>query len=185
MEITYSSTRCDQWRCNLYSILLRPQSCRNLLVFLVLTALCHAWLARPSSRVLGWEMLLIFMVALLGAILIHALLLHAEIAIRLPTPVSQRICTTRISPASFQDIMLEKTLEYRWDQITDIRLRGGDFYFWIGDTKANFIPKTAFDDRRDAQLFFETAVQYWRAAKSGQAAVLPSRDGVWPPAPRQ
>jgi len=182
MEITYSSTRCDQWRCHVYVMSHRPLEIFSLLVgpFTV-----SFWLI-PFYHPLGlWAYPAAFLTALLGLALILAGLLHAMIVQRLPTPASQRICTTAISPEGFRDVTPDKTMEYVWTQISDIRLHENDFYFWVGGTKGNFIPSSAFDDRREAQLFFETAVQYWRAAKSGQAAVLPSRDGVWPPAPRQ
>jgi len=78
--------------------------------------------------------------------------------------------------------MPEKAQEYRWTEITAIRLHHGDFYFWIGGTKGNFIPRSAFDDRRDAQQFFDLAQSYWQSAKTG--VEIPSFQDVWPPAPR-
>lgn len=181
MDITYSSTRRDQWRCNLYVLLHRPQTGLGLLVVLVIAAVCHAWLARSSSEILGWETIFAFVVSLLGGLLVHALILHAEIVKRLPAPTSKRICTTSITPEFFRDVMPEKTQDYRWADITSIRLHRGDFYFWIGGTKGNFIPHSAFDDRRDAQQFFDLAQSYWQAAKSG----VPTGDEVvWPPPPR-
>ena len=182
MEITYSSTRRDQWRCNLYVMFHRPATLlSNLLAPFVSTF----WLF-PLYKSLGpWAYPAALLTALLGWALILGGLLYAMIVKRLPTPTSQRICSTSISPELFRDVTPDQTMDYAWTQITDIRLHESDFYFWLGGTKGNFIPGSAFDDRRDAQLFFETAVQYWRAAKSGQIASGPAiQNGVWPPAPR-
>ena len=185
MEITYSSTRSDQWRCNLYVLFHRPQPGFTLLALIIVSAACHAWLSRSSSGALGrWTFLAVLLISVLIDVSSHALLLHAMIVKRLPTPTSTRICSTSIYPELFRDVTPDKTMDYAWTQITDIRLHKSDFYFWLGGTKGNFIPGSAFDDRRGAQLFFETAVQHWRAAKSGHLAAFPSRDGVWPPAPR-
>ena len=182
MEITYSSTRSDQWRCHLYVMFHRPQT---VLTQLLTPAILTFWLT-PLFRTYGILAIpLALLVSLLLSALILGLTLQALIIKRLPTPTSQRICTTSLSPELFRDITPDKTMEYLWTQITDIRLHNSDFYFWLGGTRGNFIPGSAFENPREAQLFFDTAVHYWQSAKSGQvAAGGPSQNGSWPPAPR-
>lgn len=183
MEITYYSTRADQWRCNLYVMFNRAQMAFNFFFTPVSLALIFFYATPPMGRnIRGF--FIAFLIAFGGWSGLHALLLHAMILKRLPTPTTRRVCTTLIAPEFFRDTVPEKVMEYPWIQITDIRLHDGDFYFWLGGTKGNFIPRSAFANPREGHLFLETALGYWRSAKSGQAVPV-QRDGeVWPPPPR-
>lgn len=74
-----------------------------------------------------------------------------------------------------------------WEDISRIYQQDGDIYFQrkAGAHKAgtNVIPRSAFDNPREGQRFYEQAVAYWNAAKHG--VLLPTEDAaVWPPAPR-
>jgi len=186
LEITYSSTRSDQWRCTWYVVSHRPRIAFNMLLIPFLLFCWLTWRLLPLFVVLGrWDFPAALFLSLCIAVLPVVLSIHAGVVKRLPTPTFQRICTTSITPEQFQDVVPEKTYLYSWSQISDIRLHRNDFYFWVGGKSGNFIPRSAFGNPREAHLFFETAMQYWEAAKSGQTAVnLSSRNDVWPPAPR-
>ena len=58
-----------------------------------------------------------------------------------------------------------------------------NYFYFMGWRNQYSIPKWAFDSRADAQLFFETALTYWREAKGIPAPSLPETAGTWPPAP--
>ncbi len=188
MEITYSSTRADLWRCNLYVMFRRPQTALGNFAAPVIMAF---WLL-PVFRHLGvWAYPVSLLTMLAGWALLMGLLIQIMILKRLPTPTSQRLCTTLITPEFFRDTVPDKVMEYRWAQLTDIRLHRGDFYFWIGDTKGNYIPAGAFADPAEMQIFYDAAVSYWRSAKAGYVAAGPLQSApaqpsgeVWPPPPR-
>lgn len=187
MEITCSSNRADLWRCNLYVMFCRPQTALGNLLAPVIMAF---WLL-PVFRHLGVLAYPVSLLAMLaGWALLMSLLMQIMVLKRLPTPSSRRLCTTLITPEFFRDTVPEKVMEYQWAQLTDIRLRRGDFYFWIGDTKGNYIPAGAFADPAEMQIFYDAAVNYWRSAKAGyaaagqpQSAPVPPSNEVWPPPP--
>lgn len=183
MEITYNSTRGDHWRCNLYVMSHRVQTALLLFIAPAIWAIGFAYITAVIERNVR-AVSIAFFVGLYGGVALNALLLHQMILKRLPTPTTRRVCTTLITPGFFRDTAPEKVMEYRWAQITDIRLHDGDFYFWLGGTKGNFIPRSAFDNPREGQHFYETAMAYWHSAKSGQPVPFPQDGEVWPPPPR-
>jgi hypothetical protein len=181
MEVTYSTTRSDQWRCHLYVMFHRGQSVFGFVFTPAMLALVYIYSMPPMQR--NMRGLLIALLAAFGGwAAFHGLILHAMILKRLPTPTTRRVCTTLITPEFFRDTVPEKVMEYPWAQISDIRLHDGDFYFWLGGTKGNFIPRSAFDNPREGQHFYETAMAYWHSAKSGSP--VPQDGEVWPPPPR-
>lgn len=181
MEVSYSSTRSDQWRCNLYVMFHRPQMVVSLLVVPIYFTIL---LAFTWGKAGWWGILSAFAVSFGGWALLNWLVLWAQVKRRLPTPTTQRICTTLITAEFFRDTVPERVMQYAWSQITEIRLHQGDFYFWVGATKGNFIPRGAFSDPREGQAFFDTAVAYWQSAKFGQPTPAPQEGEVWPPPPR-
>ena len=183
MEITYNITRADQWRLNLYVMFHRWQTTLNFLVTPILWAIFSAYFALGRERSLRAVLIGLFIGAFGGAAL-NALVLWASILKRLPTPATRRVCTTLITPEFFRDTEPKKVMEYRWVQITDIRLHDGDFYFWVGGIKGNFIPRSAFANPREGHLFYETAMTFWRSARAGRSVPGPQDGEVWPPPPR-
>ncbi len=181
LSVTYNSTRADQWRCNLYVVTHRPQGTLVLYLFPLLFCLAHgqAWLRDGVPSLLAYIAL-----TLAGWTALLGLLFWVQIVQRLPDPSSLRLCTTTLTPAELRDAVPEKTATFPWAAIKSIRENGGDLYFWVGATSGQFIPRSAFRDRGEAQEFHRAALAYWKGKDMSWTPTLVQDTTTWPPPPQ-
>ncbi len=182
LSVTYNSSRADQWRCHRYVLIHRWQGTALLYLFPAVFCLLHGqgWMRDGVPALIGataatfaaWTAFLAFV-------------LWLQVVQRLPRRDSLRLCTTSLTPHGLQDVVPEKTITYDWKSVKAIREDAGDIYFWVGATNGNFIPRTAFRDRDEAQEFcraaeaFRTGQQYaWTRAPVQEHAT------IWPPPPQ-
>lgn len=188
VEVTYSASRADHWRCNLTLIFTRPQTwlaVSGLPLMLTFAGGVPAFHVNPVAGVL--TLLLVWLgwyAFLLG-------ILWLQILQRLPRRDSTRFCTTTLSPLGLSDVTPDKTVEVPWEHIREMRERNGDLFFWRGATKCSYIPVSAFGgDRQAARAYFQLAQDAWQGRdvqwpERAPAPAVPDDPTVWPPPPQR
>ena len=195
MEIHYCMTRRDAWRSNLYLLSHQPTAWLPFLIAPVLwTWFCY-WQFIPLQHSVylhsghGWWLPVVFLLYFCLFSLCIMGGTQARIKKCYPEAISKPTTATILMPECLHDsrrkhrgnntiVILPMTVA--WENIHEIVWHEGDIYFRRKNGH-NFVPRTAFDDLREGQRFYQQAVSCWQAAKNKASA----EDGnVWPPAPR-
>jgi len=181
MEVTYCSTYRDLNRCTVYGLTHR----REVIFLLIFLIVMGSYANMGSVAHLSWQQ---FPPAAFKTtthmFLIIAVALQVTILFRLLKLIEQRQCTTILTEECLTDKTVDKTKRFPWLTISKLRYHQGDIYFWPTGKDGIFVPRSAFADTLQSQLFYETAVNFWNAAKSGQNFSSVQDSTIWPPAPR-
>ena len=197
VEVRYCTTRQDVWSSTLY---LLPRSPLPLSVGIVLPAVMTTWFAYWQWPALqtslylhskhGWwlpavflSLLCIFFFSTLGE-------LRAKLKRLYPELPGDLVSITRLAPEGLHDTrrkmndgeLVIEPMMVPWKIVRTIIWQEGDIYF-LRRNGSNIVPRTAFDDKRESQQFYQQAVSLWNAARYG-APVPVEEAATWPPAPR-
>jgi len=104
---------------------------------------------------------------------------YLEIRSKLPDGASAH-CFKSISPERLVSLTEGKRRSVKWKDIIKVQQTVDYLLFFARNGETYWIPKRAFDSPDEAQMFYETAIFYWRA-KGGPPV---SQEGVWPPPPQ-
>lgn len=88
-----------------------------------------------------------------------------------------------ISPEWIEETTPVSQSKTAWPRLTSLEENASYLFLCIKGLGAYIIPKSAFPDPQDADVFLDTARRYWDAAKSGTARSQVEAT-VWPPPPR-
>jgi len=180
MTISFEARTVDIWHCLCY-LAVKTVTSRCLLIFILITPfllpLADLYRAKPGFNaeyfiatsfvpvvVETYTGILFF--SLLGLIL---------------GPWITPLITITIDPQFYHRREFGE-IKSSWRSFSAVVEETNHLYF-MGFGNVCAIPKSAFESRADAQLFFETALTYWRNAKGIPAPLVPEVIGVWPPAP--
>ncbi len=187
VEVTYSPSRADYWRCMLTFIFTRWQTWLAvswwplLTCVLVIPAFLNGFVAGVLALLwvgVGWYGYL------LG-------IFWLQILLCLPRRDSTRFCTTSLSPWGLSDVTPNKMVEVPWHHIREMRERNGDLFFWRGVTKCTYVPVSAFGgDKAAARAYFQLAQDAWQGRdvqwpERAPAPAAPYDPTVWPPPPQR
>lgn len=195
MEIAYRITRSDAWRCKLHVLSGQP----TVWIYFLLTPALATWYAYWQFPLLQsslhlysahwWRLPSVFLWIFctlvfpsLAGIRNKVIKFYPDTEsnpINVTVLTSEHLCDAGRKVVGGRIVLLPADIP--WIDIKKIWWHRGDVYF-RRKNGYNIIPRTAFDDPRQGQVFYDTATAYWRSAKSG----LPvTQDGeVWPPPPR-
>lgn len=172
MSVTYTTDWLALLRGLLSVTFLHPRSFWLLLIPL-LPLLFLLWLGLNLVSIImvlgGW-------LGYFVAIFALAIILSMGMQLRKP-------CTTSIFAEGLRDTSGSRQTVVKWERIIKIAQVGSDIILYRGVSAGTFLPLSAFADPREAQRFYETAVDYWQNAKTGQPFTPTDETEVWPPAP--
>ena len=181
MEITYCSTYWDLCRCSFYSLTHRREILLMLAIPVILKTVSHGhawsqcgWLQFPIAASL----------ALLQLAAIILVVMQCLIVWRVLKPIALRRCVTQLTPHFLADVTTRKTTTIPWSAISQICHHQGDIFFFRKGKDSVFVPRSAFNHILQSQTFYETALDFWNAVKSGRIIDPLQDETVWPPAPR-
>ncbi len=189
MEVTYELMPEDLWQCALYyrrhKAAIRPAMLYILagsigLVCLgVIWVFADLWLRLHQPQ---WSLMLCLPAAMW--LVFRALPPTKKRLVKLHSQRPGFFCehTYGISPEWFSEKTPVNETKVAWVALHTIEEDHAYLYFFLSKTNAHIIPKRAFTNPREAQLFGDTACFYLDAAKT-RTPVTADDAAVWPPAP--
>jgi len=161
INVTYHSTRDDNWRCNLRAM----KQQKPLLLYAIAFPLFIGFSA-SHSRNGNFSLAMFAAVTLLAFAFVVSMQFFAlkkQIDKRFPTPQTVRVCISSLTPQGFLDITPNKALLIPWRNIKALAMNDGDFYVSLGFKGSFFVPRSAFASSQQGEAFFQAANALWKS----------------------
>ena len=191
MEVAYELMLEDYWQYNMYyrsyKQNLRPAFQNVFFGLIVAMGLVGIAAAADTWSKTGqppWTLVLSMIATCWFALKLFPLTKARAYKVGAKNPGLFGMHTVVIDPQWVTEKSLLSENKRAWSTVLSIDQNQDYIFLFLAKAVAHIVPKRAFSGPQEAELFLNTARDYWEAAKQNQRYLSQEVEGAWPPAPR-